>query len=258
MSLAHRAFLLLFMMFASGTAAAEDAPALAAEPGNNGTDPTRIARSAESSFEHVAFSGGAVDTLAFAMVQPFGPMAHSSVKVRLPLARNAQAGGNLAIADASVRFTQVLHSTPEEAFAVWAELIFDTAARPELGTGKTVLKSRAIYARFLDDGSILAPTLQHETSLAGQADRADVRITNFTFYIVPSLDNPRFFMTIEPALVSDWERDRTFASVASVLGVKLGRTLGGDLQMTAKPSLFVGRERASDWAIEVGLQLLNF
>lgn len=73
------------------------------------------------------------------------------------------------------------------------ELVFDTAKRPELGTGKTVFKGTFIYARFLAGGDIFAPAMVQSLSLGGNSARAKVNNTVFDFCYMPDslLARPR-------------------------------------------------------------------
>lgn len=86
------------------------------------------------------------------------------------------------IGDFSIEVAHVFGLSKKGAFVAKGEMLFDTAARPELGTGQNVLKGTLIYAKFLKGGSISAPAVVQSNSLWGDDNRQDVNFTTFDFY----------------------------------------------------------------------------
>ncbi|KPF68927.1 hypothetical protein IP84_06860 [beta proteobacterium AAP99] len=233
--------------------------ALADDKPNDGTDPTRPVRSATVSFEHLDLvSGFRSDTLFLSYVQPVGD-AGTSLRLKLPYASNDfTRNTKYGLGDASLKVNKVVEVNPVWGAVASAEVVFDTASRPELGTGRDVLKLNAIYARFLKGGEIFAPALLHSVSIGGDSRRPKVNNTTLDLYYVPKFANPKVYMTVDPAWVHDWETRRGYGALAVTMGYKLGPMLGGQGQVFVKPSTSVGSNRPVKWGVELGFQVLAF
>ncbi len=226
---------------------------------NNGTDPTRLTTTAVVAYEYNDLSAGmARHAPRLDLTLPFGEKQDYSLRLRVPVVSNDVAGDDgFGLGDVSLTGTHVFGLTRQRGLVVQAELAFDSASRPELGTGKHVFKGTFIYARFLPKG-IFAPALVHSIDVGGDSDRADVSATTIDLYYVPKLSDPRNFMTLDPALNVDWENDAQFASVAVTAGRVVGKAFGGVAQVYVKPSVMMGHERPGDWSLEVGFKVLGF
>lgn len=226
---------------------------------NNGTDPTKLINSAALVYEHNDLRPDfSRDALRFDLILPFGERKDYSVRLRVPVV-STDIGGDTdpALSDVSIQGTHVFGLTPERGLVVQGELIFDSAERPELGTGRNVFKGTFIYARFLRTG-IFAPAVVHSVDLGGDSGRASVNMTTFDFYYVPKLSDPRTFVTLDPAMNFDWENDKEFPSFAATIGRTVGKAFGGNAQLFVKPAVFATSDRPGDWAIEVGYKVLGF
>lgn len=231
----------------------------AAEKENNGTDPTRPIRTASVFYEHTDLRGGFTsEVLTFNYTQPLGS-GRSSLKIEMPFS-SVDVFGNrsMAAGDLSLKYTKIPVVTRTHGIVLAAEMVFNTAARPELGTGKAVFKPQFIYAWFLKGGNIFAPALVHNISLWGNSNRADVNLTTIDLYYVPHLKNPKLYMTLDPAFNIDWENKKQFGALAVTLGYRLGNMLGGKGQMFIKPSTTFLDDRPTNWGIKVGFQVLGF
>lgn len=248
----------------AASASAQDVPPPEPTAQNDGLDPTRPARFAKLTFEHVDLHlpaglpvmGDSANSFIFEFQQPFGS---NSVKLKVPVSSVDVLGdSSYGLGDLSAKFTHVFGLTRTHGMVVNFELVADTASRAELGGGKWVAKPGFIYAFFLKGGYIFAPAVVHNQSFAGSDNRLDINQTVVDFYFVPKLRNPAFYMTLDPAVTLDWENSKQFVTTALTVGYKLGPMLGGNGQVFVKPSLGVGADRASDWGLQVGFQLLNF
>jgi hypothetical protein len=227
---------------------------------DTGTDPTRFSRVAEAKFEYLDLRGGSSsNTWRLSFTQPLGEKRDYSIRFRMPITSSDVRGyPGYGAGDGSVQLAHVFGLTPHHGFVAQGELIFDTASRPELGTGKNTFKGTLIYARFLENGSIFAPAFVQNTSLWGDADRPRVNVTTLDFYYVPKFEDPRTLMTFDPALNFDWTNDKRFFSLQVTAGRVVGSVLGGNLIAFVKPSVFAGADRPSSWGIEVGVKILGF
>ena len=226
---------------------------------NNGTDPTRLTTTAVVAYEYNDLAGGMErHAPRLDLTLPFGQKQDYSLRLRVPLVSNDMLGNDdFGLGDVSLTGTHVFGLTRQRGLVVQAEMIFDTASRDELGAGKHVFKGTFIYARFLPKG-IFAPALVHSVDVGGDSDRADVNLTTIDLYYVPKLKDPRNFMTLDPALNFDWEKDTQFGSVAVTAGRVVGKAFGGAAQVYVKPSVLFGNERPGDWSMEVGFKVLGF
>lgn len=226
---------------------------------DNGTDPTKFVTIAEGKYEYLDLQGGfGSSTLRLSYTQPFGGDRYN-IRARLPVASVDVFGDDgYDIGDSSVEVAHVFGLNQRGAWVAKGEMVFDTAARPELGTGQNVLKGTLIYAKFLKGGSIFAPAVVQSNSLWGEDDRADVNLTTFDFYYVPKLSDPRNLITYDPSLNFDWENNTEFAGLAVTFGRVLGPHFGGNGILFVKPSVFAGSERPGDWGMEVGYKVIAF
>jgi hypothetical protein len=227
---------------------------------DNGTDPTKFSRVAEGKYEYLDLKGGySSGTLRLSYTQPLGEKQDYSVRVRVPVTYvNVFGNDQHALGDVSVQLQHVFGLTKEHGFVAQGELIFDTAERQELGTGKNVFKGTLIYAMFLQGGAIFAPAFVQNNSFSGDESRAKVNFTTFDFYYVPKFADPRNLMTLDPSLNFDWENDKRFAGLAVTLGRVIGPAFGGNGILFIKPSAFAGGDRPGDWGLEVGFKVLGF
>jgi hypothetical protein len=227
---------------------------------DNGTDPTKFSNAVFANYEYVDLKQGIRSgTLRLNYVAPLGAIKDYALRFRVPVAMNDVFGNNNHdLGDMSVLLQHVFGLTKERAFVWQAEVAFDTASRPELGTGKHVFSPTLIYARFLEGGAIFAPAIKHSLSFGGDSKRAKVNATALDFYYVPKLADARNLVTIDPALSLDWESDKRFASVAVTFGRVIGPMFGGNGIVSIKPTLFAGGDRPGKWGIEVGFKVLGF
>jgi hypothetical protein len=241
----------------AGEAAGAGATSAAAA---NGTDPTALLTVAEAKYEYLDLNQGITSgTLRLTWTQPLDAAKKWALIARVPVA-SVDLGGNdsFDLGDASLKINHVFGLTKTHAWVAQGELVFDTAARPELGTGKHVFKGSLIYARFLKNGAIFAPAWVQSNSVGGQDRRAPVNSTTFDFYYVPKMADPRNLVTYDPALNFDWQSDKEFFSLSITAGRVLGKAFGGNAIAFVKPTVFAGGDRPGSWGIEVGYKVLGF
>jgi hypothetical protein len=232
-------------------------PEAHAEP-DNGTDPTRIRRQATMLFQHFDLRQGFTsDTLELIYVQPLG--GHTSLSATVPFPSVDTAGDDsFGFGDFELELTHIPVVTRHYGIVLKADVTFDTASRPELGNGQTVLQGTFIFARFLRGGAIFAPSFEARYGVDRDPGRTRVNSLTVDFYYVPRLANRNYYMTVDPFLAFDWERDTQSGGLTMTLGRVIGPAFGGRLQAYVKPGVFVGSDRSSNWGIEVGIKLLGF
>ena len=227
---------------------------------DNGTDPTKITTSAALIYEYNDLANDVSRQMPrVEVIMPLGKQRHYNLRLTVPVVSNDVAGNdNFALGDVALRLSHVFGVTHKRGMVVHGEMIFNTAKRDELGSGKDVFKGTFIYASFRHNGAIFAPALVHSLDVAGDRDRADVSITTIDFYYVPKLKDPRNYITWDPALNFDWANHKDYVSVAVTFGRTIGEAFGGHAQLYIKPSVLAGSERPGDWSIEAGFKVLGF
>jgi hypothetical protein len=228
---------------------------------DTGTDPTKLSRNAQIRFESLDLGDGfSNDTLYLRFTQPLGAAQRSSLEFKLPIVDSDVLGeSGYGIGDFSLKFSHLPVLTQKYGILLTLEAIFDTADAADKGFGSNVLKPGITYARFLPGGSLFAPTIQHAFTVGDTAPgRTDVNITVVDLYYVPKLDDPRTYMTIDPALTYDWEREKLSPSLAVTLGRVIPTALPGTSSVFIKPAVGFGDDRAYDWGIEVGFKVVGF
>jgi len=241
----------------SGAPPSAETPEHHAEP-DNGTDPTRVRRSLTVDFKHFDLRDGFTsDSFEAIYAQPLGNRTSLTATVPFP---SVDSGGDEAIGfgDAELVLTHIPVITRQYGIVFKAGASFDTASRPELGTGQTVLEGTAIYARFLKGGAILAPSLEYDYGVDRDPGRARVNQLTFDLYYVPRLKNRAWYMTLDPFANFDFANDRQSGGLTVTLGHVIGPAFGGRLQAYVKPGVFIGGDRSSNWGIETGIKLLGF
>jgi hypothetical protein len=233
-------------------------PSLAEEV-NNGTNPTVLATKLTHQYEYTDLgSGFYVGLLENIYTMPFGDSNQFAIEVNVPFA-SGPIDNTLDLSDVSLKWLHVPYVTAKNGAAYTLEFFFDTAERPDIGSGQNRLEASAFYAWFLDNGAIFAPAVVHQFTL-GDVDvgRNRVSQTTFDFYYVPKLPNPQFFMTLDPAVVHDWEADTTFGSFQLTMGMLTGKLFGGQSQIFVKPGVLFGPDRPADWSVQVGFKVIGF
>jgi hypothetical protein len=227
---------------------------------DNGTDPTRLSRAAQAQYEHLDLKNGVTSgTLRLSYTQPFTEKRDYSVRFRVPIASvDARGNDDFGIGDASLMVSHVFGLTRAHGFVVQGEMVFDTAARDELGTGKNVFKGTFVYARFLAGGNIFAPAVVQSYSLWGQSNRADVNSTTIDFYFVPKFADKRNLMTFDPSIVLDWEGNKRYGALAVTFGRVLGPAFGGNAIVSIKPTVFAGGDRPGSWGVDIAYKVIGF
>lgn len=228
---------------------------------NTGVDPTKLSRTTQFRFESLDLTNGfSNDTLYLRYTEPLGAAQRSSIELKLPIVSSDVIGGSTyGSGDFSLKYTNLPVLTQKYGIVLTVEAIFNTANEADQGLGSNVLKPGITYARFLSNGAIFAPTLQHGFTI-GKTDqgRSDYNTTVIDLYYVPKLKNPLAYMTIDPALTYDWERDRLSPSLAVTLGQVIKTSLPGTSSVFIKPSVGIGHDRAYDWGLEVGFKIIGF
>jgi len=228
-------------------------------PDDNGTDPTRVSRTVQVKYEYLALRDGfTTNTLKLWYTQPLGN--GFSVVLKLPVTRVDVFGNNGAgLGDVSVQVGKVFGVTREGGHVVQAEVFFDTATRPELGAGNSVLKATYVRAFFLQDGAILAPSFVQSVSLLGGDDRPKVNFSTIDLYYVPKMEDPRNLVTFDPNVNYNCENGNRFASLAVTLGRNIGPSpIGGNHFVLVKPAILVGGDRPNKWGLELTYKIIGF
>ncbi|SFL56628.1 hypothetical protein [Shimia aestuarii] len=244
---------------ASALALATPAWAQSTPEVNNGTDPTLLATSAGIQYKYTDFGSGFSNGLFEASFGvPFGQGKNKSLSVTVPYA-SGPIDDSFGFGDVSLTFTHVLDVNSSRGYAYTAKLTFDTADRLDLGGGQTVLELSGFYAKFLKDGSIIAPALVQTIGLGDEdPGRSKINTTTFDFYYVPKLPTDKIFITFDPALIYDWERDEVYAGLSTTFGFPMGKAFGGDSQIFIKPQILAGANRPADWSLQVGYKVIGF
>jgi len=227
---------------------------------DNGTNPTRLSRSFITNVEYVdLFDGYISKALKLTYSQPFGKRRDYSIQFKVPITSvDSRGDDKFGLGDGSLQLVHVFGVTRERGLVAKGELIFDSASRTELGSGQNVFKGTFIYAKFLANGHIFAPSWVQSIGVWGADDQPRINLTTLDFYYVPKFKDKRYLMTLDPSLNYDWESEREFAGLAVTVGRVLGPAFGGNAIVTVKPQLTFGHERPFEWAVEATFKLIGF
>jgi hypothetical protein len=227
---------------------------------DNGTDPTRQSRSISTSLEHLDLGGGiSQNTFKAQYTTPITSDARTAIRLTVPLVQNDVLGHDgYSLSDVGVKISDVAKITRQYGIVIAGEFTFDTANQIEGGTGKNVFKGTFTYAKFLQGGSIFAPSLNQSNSIWGDKDRPSVNNTVLDFYFVPKLKDPKTYITVDPAINSNWETKAIFPSLAVTIGRAVGPAFGGHSQIYLKPETFAGGDRSANWGVEFGYKVIGF
>ncbi|SDG61167.1 hypothetical protein [Alloyangia pacifica] len=225
---------------------------------NNGTNPTLLTTQAGIQYQFSQITDDLDAGLWEAFyTQPFGD-GSKAFRFTLPYT-NSPLDSAYDFGDFSVTYIDVFHLTEKTGAAFTAEFFLDTASREDTGYGQYAMETSLFYAWFLDSGAIFAPAWVQTFGLEGGNDAgAELNTTTVDFYYVPKLPNPKYYLTFDPAVIHDWEADRTFGSLQVTAGMLTGRAFGGDSQIFIKPGVLFGADAPADWSVQVGFKVLNF
>jgi hypothetical protein len=230
------------------------------EKPDDGTDPTRISTSFSISYEGISLpDAGDLGTLFLKYGTPISADRRTGLNLKLPIVSYSLGEDGFGLGDFSIKLSRVATITPRYGIVLGAEAVLDTADAPERGFGVDVLKLSAIYAAFLKDGAIFAPSFL-QTFSVGSPDtgRKDVNLTTIDFYYVPRLANPKAYMTLDPAILYDWETEELSAALSVTYGQSVDLGLPGNESFFIKPSTGIGANRAADLGLEVGFKIVGF
>ena len=135
-----------------------------------------------------------------------------------------------------------------------AEIYFDTASEPSLGTGKNVVAPLAFVSLDMPRwSSVVFPLVQQFVSVSGDADRQDVNTTLLRLGVLSRWPN-RFYTFLEPSLYLDWERNE---DAGFTLELEIGRLLNRQLAIWARPGVGVWGDDfplVYNWNFEIGFR----
>lgn len=228
---------------------------------NNGTNPTLLTTQMGVQYQYNEINP-ALNTglLELFYTKPIGD-GSKAFRFNLPFSDSPlnAPGNDLRLGDISVTYIDVFHLTKKNGAAFTAELFLDTAETAASGYGQFAMETSLFYAWFLNNGSIFAPAWVQTFGLeGGNSTGQGVNTTTVDFYYVPKLANPKYFMTLDPAVIHDWEADETFGSLQVTFGMMTGKMFGGDSQIFVKPGVLFGGNKPADWSVQVGYKVLNF
>lgn len=251
----HARLALLALLPAAVPAAAAEVPAAQQQAAADGTDPAWLLRTARLSFERTRTPQDfEVDSFLVEFTQPLGH--RTMLRASLPVVANGVRGNNeLGLGDAYLGLVHRPYRSARNALVLNGGIVVDSASRRELGSGSTVARAGATWVRFLDGGHIVAPTVEQSLSIDGSTD---VNVTTLLLVTVPRLPSRRWFMTVDPLVTLDWTNDKQAAGLAGSVGYRLGPLLGGRAQIVLRPVVGIGAERALDWNLKLGFQLIDF
>jgi len=243
-----------FAAHLAGVALAQDQKA------DDGTDPTRLSTSFSVSYEGVDLpTSGDLRTVFLKYGTPISADGRTGLNLKLPFVSTSFGESGFGVSDLSVKLTRVAAVTPTYGIVISAETVFDTADAPDRGAGVDVLKLSGVYAIFLGNGAIFAPSLQHSMSMGDpDSGRSKVSLTTLDLYYVPRLANPQAYMTLDPAINYDWETDKLFGALAVTYGRSVDLGIAGNESFFVKPSIGIGNDRVADFGIEVGFKVVGF
>jgi hypothetical protein len=210
--------------------------------------------------EHLSLRGElSQNTFDVQYSTPITDDARTALRLTVPFIQTDVAGSDsYSLSDVGLKISDVLRITRQYGIVVSGEVTFDTANQTEGGTGKNVFKGTLAYVKFLEGGMIVAPLLNQSNSIWGEGDRRAVNMTVLDFYIVPKLNDPNTFVTLDPAINSNWQIGAQFLSLAVTIGRALGPAFGGRAQIYLRSSTFAGGERSANWGVEVGYRVIGF
>lgn len=120
---------------------------------DDGTNPIKLSGGATIQFKYTELKNGAESGL-FEAIYTCPLSGHSALTLTVPVTRIDPAPNNdYGLGDISITYGNVLTLNRSYGIVVSGELAFDSAARPELGTGQTVFQGTALYVKFSRAGT---------------------------------------------------------------------------------------------------------
>src|SRR5262249_13865539 len=193
----------------------------------------------------------------FQYVQPFAN--NLAVRLRLPVVGNDVSGSNqYGLGDITARVNWVPYVNRKVGVLVGSEFAFDTASKPQLGTGKYTIAPVGVLVFFLKQGWLFAPAYQQTVSYAGQSTRSDINVGATDLYLVKLTKSKRNWFIFDPTIITDYHNDRASGTFEFEAGQIVGRMGKGIGSLYLRPGVGLGGDRVYNWNLEVGFKLIGF
>lgn len=229
---------------------------------DSGTNPTNLQRAAKVFNRYLAFDAGGRDAhlneLSVRYLEPFADGA-MALGLTVPLA-SAELGGRSesGLGDVSLSYNWVAHDGALDGVIVGLEAVFDTASDELIGRGKTLLAPSALFEAYLYPWFIVTVAYRHGLSVGGDDERPDIREGRLAFSAIYTSPGKTRWVILSPTAVFDYENEVEFAVIEVEGGLLLAPVGEGALGVYLRPGVGVGEDRAFDWSVEAGVQVVGF
>jgi hypothetical protein len=183
----------------------------------------------------------------------------ASVRIDVPWVKTDVPYGThgSGVGDLDVRVNYLPYVTTKNALLVALEASFDTAKDVAQGRGKNTVMPMIGYAFFLPNNFIFAPAYQHNLSVSGDEDRADINEGYVDIYMVKTTRNKYAWLLLDPRVIIDYENDNHVSGVVELeAGSLVGRMMGGVGSVYLRPGVGFGENRIYNWNIQAGFKLI--
>jgi hypothetical protein len=226
----------------------------------SGTDPTLFLPQLRLVNEYVDLRNGRYSDIAsLSYVHPFAD-GRMNVRTKLPFVSSDVGGSSqFNLGDISARYNWLATINQDYGLLLGAELVADSAQEDVLGRGQWSIQPLVTYAMFLGKNAIFAPTYQHNKSFAEQSSRTEINESVVDLYLVFTSTDKERWVTIDPAIVLDWENNQSVPiSIETQVGSKIATIHGAALNIYVAPGVGVGSDRPYDYNLEAGFTLIGF
>lgn len=224
------------------------------------TDPTKFLRTLAIRNEYNRLtSDNSFNVTTLSYIEPFAD-GRMSLRLKVPVvATDALGTGDFGLGDIALKYNWVPYIDAKQGLLLSADLTANTATKDVLGRGKWIIAPAATYAMFVSKNIIIAPTYQHNISLADDDNRADVNESVIDLYMVFTAEDKKIWVIVDPTLGIEWETDQNTPFALKVeYGQRIGTLLDGTLNFYVRPGLGIGQDRPYDWNVEFGFTVVGF
>jgi hypothetical protein len=157
------------------------------------------------------------------------------------------------LSDVSVRAVGIPYADSWVTVATGIGFITDSATDDRIGEGKyRIVPSLAVSIAMPPFRSRLVPSYEHDYSMAGDDDRADIHRGTARLLLLTRW-NDNLWTGVEPAVIVDLERD---SDLSAGLEVEVGTLLANAFGLWVRPGIAAGDQRQYDLSLELGLRYL--
>lgn len=201
--------------------------------------------------EYLDTKNGSYNTTQLRFLHPIGNKSWN-LRFDLPLiSTNTNSINKTGIGDISAGISYIPYMKRDNAIALRARVISNSASDPNLGSGKWVIIPGIFYGAYFESKKYLwISSIEYQASFAGSSNRSDINTASFENVIF------LFFGKNWIAADAAFRYNNTLNGFQNNAYLELGRKITPDSLVYIHPSAAFGGQKSYNYGIEAGILIL--